>query len=80
MHLNVCVIRHNGTIMTGWPQYVPNPNANALGIFGQNIAVGDINHDGFGNWSSPPTRARPAPIIHDGSAMPINAGLQQPTA
>ena len=71
-HLNVCVIRYDGTIMPGWPQYVPNPNANALGIFGQNIAVGDINHDGYGELVVPSDTGKTCAYYHDGSPLPIN--------
>ncbi len=71
-NLNVCVIRHDGTIMSGWPQYVPNPNANALGIFGQNIAVGDLNHDGFGELVVPSDTGKTCAYYYDGSPLPIN--------
>jgi hypothetical protein len=68
-NLNVCVIGHDGAVKAGWPQYVPNPNANALGIFGQNIAVGDINNDGFGELVVP---SEVCAYYHDGRPLPIN--------
>ncbi|MBU4401079.1 MAG: VCBS repeat-containing protein, partial [Planctomycetes bacterium] len=74
-HLNICVIGHDGAIKPGWPQYVPNPNANALGIFGQNIAVGDINRDGFGEVVAPSDTGKTCAYYHDGSALPINPAV-----
>ena len=71
-HLNVCVIGHDGAIKAGWPQYVANPNANALGIFGQNIAVGDINNDGFGELVVPSDTGKVCAYYHDGRPLPIN--------
>ena len=71
-NLNICVIGHDGTIKAGWPQYVPNPNANALGIFGENIAVGDINHDGFGELVAPSDTGKTCAYTHNGSALSIN--------
>jgi hypothetical protein len=71
--LNVCVIGYNGTVKTGWPQYVPNPNANALGIYGQNIAVGDINHDGFGELVVPSDTGKTCAYFHDGTAIPVHS-------
>jgi hypothetical protein len=71
-NLNVCVIGHDGAVKAGWPQYVPNPNANALGIFGQNIAVGDINNDGFGELVVPSDTGKVCAYYHDGRPLPIN--------
>ena len=71
-NLNVCVIGHDGTVKAGWPQYVPNPNANALGIFGQNIAVGDINKDGFGELVVPSDTGKTCAYFRDGNTIPVN--------
>ncbi len=72
-NLNVCVLGHDGAIKPGWPQHVANPNANALGIFGQNIAVGDLNRDGFGELVVPSDTGKTCAYYHDGRALPIHS-------
>jgi len=71
-NLNVCVVGHDGIVKAGWPQYVPNPNANAMGIYGINIAVGDINRDGFGELVVPSDTGKTCAYFHDGSAVPVS--------
>ena len=72
-NLNICVIGHDGKVKPGWPQYVPNPNANALGIFGHNIAVGDINHDGYGELIVPSDTGKTCAYFYDGTPIPVNS-------
>jgi len=74
-NLNICVVSHTGVVVSGWPQYVPNPNANALGIFGENIAVGDINRDGFGELVVPSDTGKTCAYNRNGQALPINPVL-----
>ena len=71
-NLNICVISHDGAVKAGWPQYTLDDNANALGIFGENIAVGDINNDGFGELVAPSDTGKTCAYYHDGSTLPIN--------
>ncbi|MCG2812342.1 MAG: FG-GAP-like repeat-containing protein, partial [Candidatus Aminicenantes bacterium] len=71
-NLNICVISHDGAVKAGWPQYTLDNNANALGIFGENIAVGDINKDGFGELVAPSDTGKTCAYYYDGRALPIN--------
>ena len=71
-NLNTCVIEHNGAIRTGWPQYQPNENANALGIFNANIAVGDLTGNGYGEIISPSDTNKMCAYYRDGSTLPAS--------
>jgi hypothetical protein len=70
--LNVCVVRYNGTVASGWPQYVASTNYNALGIFNTNIAVGDINGDGYGEVIVPSDTGKICAYSRDGTPLPTN--------
>jgi hypothetical protein len=72
-NLNCCVVRHDGGVATGWPQYVPNENYNALGIFNANIAVGDLDGDGYGELVVPSDTGKTCAYERDGSPLPTNA-------
>jgi len=76
-NLNCCVIEHNGSIRPGWPQYVPNDNANALGIFNANIAIGDINHDGYSELVVPSDTGKTCVYYCDGTPLPVNPIFSQ---
>jgi len=71
-NLNSCVIEHDGNVRLGWPQYVPNEYANALGIYNDNIAVGDVNNDGFGEIFVPSDTGKTCAYYMDGSPLPVN--------
>lgn len=71
-NLNICVLTHDGQIKPGWPQYAPNPNANALGVYGQNIAVGDINRDGFAELIVPSDTGKTCAYFYTGAPIPVS--------
>jgi hypothetical protein len=71
-NLNCCVVRYDGSVAPGWPQYVPNENVNALGIFNSNIAVGDLNGDGYGELIVPSDTGKTCAYKRDGTPLPTN--------
>jgi len=73
--VNTCVLEHDGTVRSGWPQYtheIPD-NGNARGIFNANIAVGDMDKDGYGEIISPSDTNKICAYKRDGSLYPANS-------
>jgi len=75
-NLNCCVIEHNGATRSGWPQYQPNENFNALGIFNQNIAVADTDGDGSAEIFVPSDTGKICAYYPNGSPLPTNQIFQ----
>lgn len=72
-NLNCCIVRYDGSVASGWPQYLPNEFVNALGIYNANIAVADLDGDGYGELIVPSDTGKTCAYRRDGSPLPANA-------
>ena len=70
--VNTWVYEHDGQLRPGWPQ-LGDDSGYAYGIFSDNVAVGDLDGDGFGELVVPSDVHYICTYERDGSQVPANA-------
>lgn len=70
--VNTWVYEHDGSLRPGWPQ-LSNDSGYAYGIFNDNIAIGDLDADGWGEVVAPSDVHYICAYKSDGSSIPAHA-------
>ena len=70
--VNTWVYEHTGTVRAGWPQ-LSNDSGYAYGVFNDNAAVGDLDHDGVGEIVVPSDVHYICAYEPNGVQIPANA-------
>jgi hypothetical protein len=69
--VNTWIYEHDGQLRPGWPQ-LGNDSGYAHGIFNDNVAVGDLDGDGFGELVVPSDVHYICAYERDGTQIPAN--------